>query len=81
MRDRDDLHAWASRAYSAIFSKNRFFGTTHGDKPSDKPTSQNGISLRSPSLIMAPGKMKNEKIYRRLCDWGYDVYPQSNKRL
>ena len=34
-----------------FFSKNRFFGTTHGDKP----TSQNGISLRSPSLIMAPG--------------------------
>ena len=39
-----------ARAYGAIFSKNRFFGTTHGDKP----TSQNGISLRSPSLIMAP---------------------------
>ena len=29
-----------------------FFGTTHGDRP----TSQNGISLRSSSLIMAPGK-------------------------
>ena len=39
-----------ARTYGAIFSKNRFFGTTHGDKP----TSQNGISLRSPSLIMAP---------------------------
>ena len=49
-RDPDHLHALASRAYGAIFSKNRFFGTTHGDKP----TSQNGISLRSPSLIMAP---------------------------
>ena len=33
-----------------FFSKNRFFATTH-----DKPTSQNGISLQSPSLIMAPG--------------------------
>ena len=52
MRDPDHLHALASRAYGAIFSKNRFFGTTHGDKP----TSQNGISLRSPSLIMAPAK-------------------------
>ena len=41
------MHA---RAYGAIFSKYRFFGTTHGDKP----TSQNGILLRSPSLIMAP---------------------------
>ena len=40
-----------ARAYGAIFSKNRFFGTIH----EDKPTSQNGISLRSPSLIMAPG--------------------------
>ena len=49
-RDPDHLHALASRAYGAIFSKNSFFGTTHGDKP----TSQNGISLRSPSLIMAP---------------------------
>ena len=51
-RDPDHLHALASHAYGAIFSKNRFFGTTHGDKP----TSQNGISLRSPSLIMAPGQ-------------------------
>ena len=51
-RDPDHLHALASRAYGAIFSKNRFFGTTHRDKP----TSQNGISLRSPSLIMAPAK-------------------------
>ena len=49
-RDPDHLHALASRAYGVIFSKNRFFGTTHGDKP----TRQNGISLRSPSLIMAP---------------------------
>ena len=40
-----------ARSYGSIFSKNRFFGTTHGDKP----TSQNDISLRSPSLIMAPG--------------------------
>ena len=51
-RDPDHLHALASRAYGAIFSKNRFFGTTHGDKP----PSPNGISLRSPSLIMAPAK-------------------------
>ena len=29
-----------------------FFGTTHGAKP----VSENGISLRSPSLIMAPGE-------------------------
>ena len=50
-RDPDHLHACGSRVYGAIFSKNRFFGTTHGDKP----VSQNGISLRSPSLIMAPG--------------------------
>ena len=49
-RDSDHLHACASRVYGAILSKNRFFGTTHGDKP----VSQNGISLRSPSLIMAP---------------------------
>ena len=54
-RDPDHLHALASRVYGAIFSKNRFFGTTHGDKP----TSQNGISLRSPSLIMAPGRVKH----------------------
>ena len=53
-RDPDHLHALESRAYGAIFSKNSFFGTTHGDKP----TSQNGISLRSPSLIMAPGQTK-----------------------
>ena len=31
----------------AIFSKNRFFGTTHGDAWNSR--------LRSPSLIMAPG--------------------------
>ena len=35
-----------------FFLKIDFFGTTH----EDRPTSQNGISLRSPSLIMAPGK-------------------------
>ena len=59
-RDPDHLHACGSRVYGAIFSKNRFFGTTHGDKP----VSQNGISLRSPSLIMAPGYTndKNHKI-------------------
>ena len=56
-RDPDHLHALASRAYGAIFSKNRFFGTTHGDKP----TSQNGISLRSPSLIMAPDRKYSER--------------------
>ena len=37
-------HVWHN------FFLNRFFGTTHGGKP----TSQNGISLGSPSLIMAP---------------------------
>ena len=42
-----------ARAYGAIFFlKIDFFGTIHGDRP----TSQIGISLRSPSLIMAPGK-------------------------
>ena len=46
------MHA---RAYGAIFFENRYFGTTHGEKP----TSQNGISLRSPSLIMAPGLIYN----------------------
>ena len=48
--------------YGAIFSKNRFFGTTHGDKP----TSQNGISLRSPSLIMAPAKS-----YKIASEWHF----------
>ena len=46
------LHACAHARMAQFFSKNRFFDTKHGDKP----TSQNGISLRSPSLIMAPGK-------------------------
>ena len=48
------------RAYGASFSKNRFVGTTHGDKP----LSQNGISLRSLSLIMAP-----EEVFKRLEVW------------
>ena len=51
-RDPGRLHACAHARMAQFFSKNRFFGTTHGDKP----TSQNGISLRSLSLIMAPGK-------------------------
>ena len=37
------LHACPHARMAQLFSKNRFFGTTHGDKP----TSQNGISLRS----------------------------------
>ena len=40
-------HVWHN-----FFLKIDFFGTIHGDRP----TSQIGISLRSPSLIMAPGK-------------------------
>ena len=48
--DPGHLHACA-HARMAKFFKNSFFGTTHGDKPS----SQNSISLQSPSLIMAPG--------------------------
>ena len=51
-RDPGCLHACAHARMAQFFSKIRFFDTTHGDKP----TSQNGISLRSPSLIMAPGK-------------------------
>ena len=51
-RDPGRLHACTHARMAQFFSKNRFFGTTHGDKS----TSQNGISLRSPSLIMAPGK-------------------------
>ena len=51
-RDPGRLHACAHARMAQFFSKNRFFDTTHRDKP----TSQNGISLRSPSLIMAPGK-------------------------
>ena len=51
-RDSGRLHACAHARMAQFFSKNRFFSTTHGDKP----TSQNGISLRSRSLIMAPGK-------------------------
>ena len=51
-RDPGRLHACVHARMAQFFSKSRFFGTTHGDKP----TSQNGISLRSPSLIMAPGK-------------------------
>ena len=52
-RDLGRLHACAhARLALFFFSKNIFFGTTHGDKP----TSQNGILLRSPSLIMAPDK-------------------------
>ena len=50
-RDPGHLHASAHARMVQFFSKNRFFGTTHGDKP----TSQNGISLRSPSLIVAHG--------------------------
>ena len=48
------LHVFAHARMGQFFFKNRFFGTTHGNKP----TSQNGISLRSPSLIMAPGCAK-----------------------
>ena len=51
-RDPGRLHACAHARMAQFFSKIRFFGTTHGDKP----TSQNGISLQSPSLIMAPDK-------------------------
>ena len=51
-RDPGRLHACAYARMAQFFSKNIFLGTTNGDKP----TSQNGISLRSPSLIMAPGK-------------------------
>ena len=44
------LHACTHAHMAQFFLKIDFFGTrTHGDKP----TSQNGISLRSPSLIMA----------------------------
>ena len=47
------LHACThARMAQFFFLRIGFFGTTHGDRP----TSQNGISLRSPSLIMAPGK-------------------------
>ena len=50
-RDPGHLHACALARVAPFFLKiDFFFGTTHGDKP----TSQNGISLRSPSLIMAP---------------------------
>ena len=41
-----------TREWRNFFLKIDFFGTVHGDRP----TSQIGISLRSPSLIMAPGK-------------------------
>ena len=51
-RDPGRLHACAHARMVQFFLKINFFGTTHRDKP----TSQNGISLRSPSLIMAPGK-------------------------
>ena len=50
-RDPGRLHVCAHARMAQFFSKNRFFGTTHGEKQ----TSQDGISLRSPSLIMAPG--------------------------
>ena len=49
-RDPGHLHACAHARMAQFFSKNSVLGTTHGDKP----TSQNGISSRSPSLIMAP---------------------------
>ena len=52
-RDPGRLHACAHACMAQFFSKNRFFfGTIHGERP----TSQIGISLRSPSLIMAPSK-------------------------
>ena len=38
----------------AIFSKNRFFGTTHGDAWSPR--------LRSPSVIMAPVYIDDRKL-------------------
>ena len=57
-RDPGYLHA-CTRVYGAIFSRKRFFGKTRGDTP----TSQNAISLRSPSLIMAPASNKYETKY------------------
>ena len=43
------------------------------------------VTLQSFSVsgVISAEKMKVEKwkIYRRLYDWGYDVYPQSYKRL
>ena len=52
-RDPGRLHACAHARRAQFFIlKIDFFGTIHGDRP----TSQIGISLRSPSLIMAPGK-------------------------
>ena len=47
MRDPGHLHAFAQARLAKFFSKNRFFGTTNGGKPK----TQNGISLRSSSLI------------------------------
>ena len=48
----------------AIFSKNNFFGTTHGDAWTPR--------LRSPSLIMAPdNNRKVEKIRKILSYWKY----------
>lgn len=49
-RDPNYLHACASLAYDAIFYKNRFFATAHGDKA----INQNGFPLRSPFPIMYP---------------------------
>ena len=46
-RDPGHLLACAHACMVQAFLKINFFGATHG-------TSQNGISLRSPSLIMAP---------------------------
>ena len=64
-RDPVRLHTCAHARMVQFFSKNRFFGTTHGDKP----TSQNGISLSSPSLVMAPGKchlIENQPLLREI---------------
>ena len=54
-----------------FFSKNRFFGTTH----EDKPTSQNGISLRSPSLIMAPVMISNPTLAFFFHDRSKEISP------
>ena len=51
-RDPGRLHACAHACMAHFFLKIDFFGTIHGERP----TSQIGISLRSPSLIMAPSK-------------------------
>ena len=56
-RDPGHLHACVHARIAQLFLKKkkpRFFGTTHGDKP----TSQNGISLLSPILKYVPDANK-----------------------